>query len=198
MQVSVTRREAEIRLDETEFNSKKMINKRKKLILAGKTEEEADEIIARIEEKNALRLEKRKYAATIEAKGKKRKNDGDEGRLSGGKKKVGDESLSEGKKMKKVGDEENHLSKKGKTMKKTGKNIKKVDDGGGGKKKVSVIVEPIKLGKKKKLKTKMGGTLTTPKVAGKNVKKSSESGSVSKDVKKRNEDLDEIRDLLGI
>ncbi|XP_026688251.1 probable ATP-dependent RNA helicase DDX49, partial [Diaphorina citri] len=199
MQVSVTRREAEIRLDETEFNSKKMINKRKKLILAGKTEEEADEIIARIEEKNALRLEKRKYAATIEAKGKKRKNDGDEGRLSGGKKmkKVGDsESHLEGKKMKKVGDEKSNLSKVGK-MKKVGKNEarlsegkmkkidggdiggkkKKIDEGGGGKKKVSVIIEPIKLGKKKKLKTKMGGT---PKVAGKNVKKSSESGSVSK------------------
>ncbi|XP_057317806.1 probable ATP-dependent RNA helicase DDX49 [Microplitis mediator] len=45
-QVSVTKREAEIVLDETDFYEKKMINKRKKLLMEGKTEEEIDEILA--------------------------------------------------------------------------------------------------------------------------------------------------------
>ncbi|KAK0081727.1 hypothetical protein PV325_011656 [Microctonus aethiopoides] len=45
-QISVTKREAEIKLDETDFYEKKMINKRKKLIMEGKTPEEIDEILA--------------------------------------------------------------------------------------------------------------------------------------------------------
>ena len=44
-QISVTKREAEIKLDETDFYEKKMINKRKKLIMEGKTEEEIEEIL---------------------------------------------------------------------------------------------------------------------------------------------------------
>ncbi|XP_034952554.1 probable ATP-dependent RNA helicase DDX49 [Chelonus insularis] len=44
--ISVTKREAEIKLDETDFYEKKMINKRKKLIMEGKTEEEIEAILA--------------------------------------------------------------------------------------------------------------------------------------------------------
>ena len=44
-QISVTKREAEIRLDETDFYEKKMINKRKKLILEGVDPDEIDEIL---------------------------------------------------------------------------------------------------------------------------------------------------------
>jgi ATP-dependent RNA helicase DDX49/DBP8 len=44
-QISVTKREAEIELDETDFFEKKMINKRKKLILEGMDPEEADEFL---------------------------------------------------------------------------------------------------------------------------------------------------------
>lgn len=42
-QVSVTRREAEIKLDETNFYEKKLINKRKNLILEGKDPDELEE-----------------------------------------------------------------------------------------------------------------------------------------------------------
>lgn len=42
-QVSVTRREAEIKLDETNFYEKKLINKRKDLILEGKDPDEVEE-----------------------------------------------------------------------------------------------------------------------------------------------------------
>jgi ATP-dependent RNA helicase DDX49/DBP8 len=42
-QVSVTRREAEIKLDETNFYEKKLINKRKNLILEGKDPDEVEE-----------------------------------------------------------------------------------------------------------------------------------------------------------
>ncbi|XP_063980065.1 probable ATP-dependent RNA helicase DDX49 [Diachasmimorpha longicaudata] len=45
-QISVTKREAEIKLDETDFYEKKMINKRKKLILEGKDPDEIEEILA--------------------------------------------------------------------------------------------------------------------------------------------------------
>ncbi|XP_049937671.1 probable ATP-dependent RNA helicase DDX49 isoform X2 [Schistocerca serialis cubense] len=41
-QVSVTKREAEIKLDETDFYERKMINKRKKLILEGKDPDEEE------------------------------------------------------------------------------------------------------------------------------------------------------------
>ena len=41
-QVSVTKREQEINLDEADFDEKKKINKRKKLILQGLEPEEAD------------------------------------------------------------------------------------------------------------------------------------------------------------
>jgi ATP-dependent RNA helicase DDX49/DBP8 len=42
-QVSVTRREAEIKLDETNFYEKKLINKRKNLILEGENPDELEE-----------------------------------------------------------------------------------------------------------------------------------------------------------
>ncbi|XP_058794004.1 probable ATP-dependent RNA helicase DDX49 isoform X2 [Phymastichus coffea] len=44
-QISVTKREAEIILDETDFYEKKMINKRKKLIMEGMDPEEVDEFL---------------------------------------------------------------------------------------------------------------------------------------------------------
>lgn len=44
-QISVAKREAEIRLDETDFEEKKKINKRKKLILEGFDPDEADKIL---------------------------------------------------------------------------------------------------------------------------------------------------------
>lgn len=46
-QISVTKREAEIKLDETDFYEKKMINKRKKLILEGKDDDEIEEILGK-------------------------------------------------------------------------------------------------------------------------------------------------------
>ncbi|XP_031839902.1 putative ATP-dependent RNA helicase Dbp45A isoform X2 [Nomia melanderi] len=44
-QISVTKREAEMKLDETDFYEKRMINKRKKLILEGKDPDEIEEIL---------------------------------------------------------------------------------------------------------------------------------------------------------
>lgn len=55
-QVSVTKREAEIKLDEADFYEKKAINKRKKLILEGK---DPDEEASLAEERKKL---KRKLA----------------------------------------------------------------------------------------------------------------------------------------
>lgn len=55
-QVSVARREAEIKLDETDFYEKRLINKRKKLILEGK---DPDEIEALLEKKKSRRSKKR-------------------------------------------------------------------------------------------------------------------------------------------
>lgn len=46
-QISVAKREAEMKLDETDFYEKKMINKRKKLILEGKDPDEIEEILER-------------------------------------------------------------------------------------------------------------------------------------------------------
>jgi ATP-dependent RNA helicase DDX49/DBP8 len=58
MQVSVTRREAEIKLDETNFYEKKLINKRKNLILEGKDPDEVEE-----EEEKMKRKRRRKKRA---------------------------------------------------------------------------------------------------------------------------------------
>lgn len=41
----MAKREAEIRLDETDFYEKKMINKRKKLIMEGKDPDEVEELL---------------------------------------------------------------------------------------------------------------------------------------------------------
>ncbi|XP_066602488.1 probable ATP-dependent RNA helicase DDX49 [Prorops nasuta] len=45
MQISVAKREAEIKLDETDFYEKKLINKRKQLILEGKDVDEIEQIL---------------------------------------------------------------------------------------------------------------------------------------------------------
>uniref|UniRef100_A0A0C9R257 RNA helicase n=1 Tax=Fopius arisanus TaxID=64838 RepID=A0A0C9R257_9HYME len=58
-QISVTKREAEIKLDETDFYEKKMINKRKKWILEGKDPDEIEELLASQKKKQRKR-EKRK------------------------------------------------------------------------------------------------------------------------------------------
>jgi ATP-dependent RNA helicase DDX49/DBP8 len=57
-QVSVTRREAEIKLDETNFYERKLINKRKNLILEGKDPDEVEE-----EEEKRKRKRRRKKKA---------------------------------------------------------------------------------------------------------------------------------------
>lgn len=57
-QVSVTKREAEIKLDETDFYEKKMINKRKRLILEGKDPDEEEE-----REKKRLKEKKKTFKA---------------------------------------------------------------------------------------------------------------------------------------
>ncbi|KAJ8678578.1 hypothetical protein QAD02_014365 [Eretmocerus hayati] len=56
--VTVTKREAEIRLDENDFFEKRMINKRKKLILEGKDPEEADEILKKERQKKKKKRRK--------------------------------------------------------------------------------------------------------------------------------------------
>ncbi|KAL2728373.1 putative ATP-dependent RNA helicase DDX49 [Vespula maculifrons] len=57
-QVSVAKREAEIKLDEADFYEKKIINKRKKLLLEGKDPDEIDLILQ--EHKKRRKLQKRK------------------------------------------------------------------------------------------------------------------------------------------
>ncbi|XP_043668119.1 probable ATP-dependent RNA helicase DDX49 [Vespula pensylvanica] len=57
-QVSVAKREAEIKLDEADFFEKKIINKRKKLLLEGKDPDEIDLILQ--EHKKRRKLQKRK------------------------------------------------------------------------------------------------------------------------------------------
>lgn len=58
----MAKREAEIRLDETDFYEKKMINKRKKLILEGKDPDEIEELL---EEQKRKKHKKRKKIRTI-------------------------------------------------------------------------------------------------------------------------------------
>ncbi|KAG6803453.1 ATP-dependent RNA helicase DDX49 isoform X1 [Apis mellifera caucasica] len=55
-QISVAKREAEMKLDETNFYEKKIINKRKKLILEGKDPDEIEEIL---EKKKCYKLKKK-------------------------------------------------------------------------------------------------------------------------------------------
>jgi len=54
-EISVAKREAEIKLDETDFYEKKMINKRKKLILEG---QDPDEIMVSRKKKHKKTKEK--------------------------------------------------------------------------------------------------------------------------------------------
>lgn len=59
----MAKREAEIRLDETDFYEKKMINKRKKLILEGKDPDEIEELL---EEQKRKKHKKRKKEKQLE------------------------------------------------------------------------------------------------------------------------------------
>lgn len=59
----MAKREAEIRLDETDFYEKKMINKRKKLILEGKDPDEIEEFL---EEQKKKKHKKPKKKKTLE------------------------------------------------------------------------------------------------------------------------------------
>uniref|UniRef100_A0A8D8TM49 RNA helicase n=1 Tax=Cacopsylla melanoneura TaxID=428564 RepID=A0A8D8TM49_9HEMI len=207
MQVSVTKREAEIRLDETEFNAKKTINKRKKLILSGKTPEEADEIIKKIEEKNALRIENRKFAGSKNEGEKKRKYGGEEGSQGGDKKR---KKNSGGKLFDSKGGI--HKSGKVKKKKKTVEDNSETDDG-------SILDEKIA-----KLKQTTSFSLVKGKTTGskrnnknvknqmkvsherflsntqksKNKKKQSDLNGNVCDTEKRRADLDEMKELLGI
>lgn len=70
-QVSVTKREAEIKLDEADFYEKKQINKRKKLILEGK---DPDEEAARVEKRKKLQRKVARKKAKEAAKGRKTMN----------------------------------------------------------------------------------------------------------------------------
>lgn len=59
----MAKREAEIRLDETDFYEKKMINKRKKLILEGKDLDEIEELL---EEQKRKKYKKPKKKEKLE------------------------------------------------------------------------------------------------------------------------------------
>lgn len=79
-QISVTKREAEIKLDETDFYEKKMINKRKKLIMEGKDPDEVEEMIEnqkkkRRKEELRKRKEEQKMRNQMKEKSKKQKNE---------------------------------------------------------------------------------------------------------------------------
>lgn len=112
MQVSVTRREAELKLDESEFDSRKMINKRKKLILAGKSPEEADEIIRKMEEKKKKWEERRKSGGGVTEK---------RGDREGGGKKTKDKSKTFEAKMKKLKDRTRKPEKEGQKLESEGR-----------------------------------------------------------------------------
>lgn len=56
----MAKREAEIRLDETDFYEKKMINKRKKLILEGKDPDEIEELLEEQKRKKYKKPKKKK------------------------------------------------------------------------------------------------------------------------------------------
>lgn len=59
-QVHVTKREAQIKLDETDFDERRLINKRKKLINEGKDPDEVEEEIKRKrKEKRRKRFERK-------------------------------------------------------------------------------------------------------------------------------------------
>lgn len=61
----MAKREAEIRLDETDFYEKKMINKRKKLILEGKDPDEV-EMLLKEKKKKHKKPKKRKIEQTVD------------------------------------------------------------------------------------------------------------------------------------
>lgn len=58
-QISVAKREAEIRLDETDFYEKKLINKRKKLILEGKDPDEVEKLLEEQKKKKRKKYKKK-------------------------------------------------------------------------------------------------------------------------------------------
>lgn len=64
-QISVAKREAEIKLDETDFYEKKMINKRKKLILEGKDPDEIDMLLEKKRKERKRQRKKLKETAEV-------------------------------------------------------------------------------------------------------------------------------------
>lgn len=65
-QISVAKREAEIKLDETDFYEKKMINKRKKLILEElERSESSDEVDIDKEEKKQRKKRRKKLKSLV-------------------------------------------------------------------------------------------------------------------------------------
>lgn len=80
VQVSVTKREQEIKLDEEDFDEKRRINKRKKLIESGLEPEEADRQI-----ESELEWKRKRREAGGGQKGKKKRKKGkgnDEGKTT--------------------------------------------------------------------------------------------------------------------
>lgn len=73
-QLSVAKREAEIKLDETDFYEKKMINKQKKLILEGEMDLLPDEEVDTDEEKANVDKKKRKRNRQEEIKKRARQS----------------------------------------------------------------------------------------------------------------------------
>lgn len=67
-QISVAKREAEIRLDETDFYEKKMINKRKKLILEGKDPDEIEELLEEQKKKRKKPKKRKNVEQTVDIK----------------------------------------------------------------------------------------------------------------------------------
>lgn len=73
-QLSVAKREAEIKLDETDFYEKKMINKQKKLILEGEMDLLPNEEVDTDEEKADIDKKKRKRNGQKEIKKRARQS----------------------------------------------------------------------------------------------------------------------------
>lgn len=67
-QVHVTKREAQIKLDETDFDERRLINKRKKLINEGKDPDKVEEEIKRKRKEKKRKRFERKNNGNIEEK----------------------------------------------------------------------------------------------------------------------------------
>ena len=72
-QVSLTRREAALKLEESDFYEKREVNKRKDLMLQGK---DPDEELANKQKRQRKQQRKRKIAAAIRARSSKKQAEG--------------------------------------------------------------------------------------------------------------------------